>query len=40
MNLARTDVKLADDWATAYARAKAAGFRGFGDAEEAYSKFG
>jgi len=29
-------VKLAGDWATAYAKAREAGFRGLGDAEEAY----
>lgn len=34
--LSKDEVKLASDWATAYAKAKEAGFRGLGESEEAY----
>lgn len=34
--LSKDEVKLAGDWATAYAKAKDAGFRGLGDSNEAF----
>lgn len=34
--LSKDEVKLAGDWVAAYAKAKEAGFRGLGDADEAY----
>lgn len=34
--LTKDEVKRADDWATAHTKAKEAGLRGLGDADEAY----